>query len=244
MAEWGELIVHHKVNTRKYYDFASNHIPNVLLSASDPFESLGDYHDWHILRRIGSLGMVWHRASILWHEIRGLKVSERNAAMKRLQAQHKIVEIAVKDFPHTLYIRSDDLSTLETVLSTEPPPARAVIIAPLDNVLWDRFFTEALFGFHYRWEVYKPKAQREYGYYVLPVLYGDKFIGRFEPGWDKKDRTMIIKQWWWEPDVVVTEAMKNALRLCFERFLRYRDAHSLNILPEALITANLAWLVL
>ena len=56
----------------------------------------------------------------------------------------------------------------------------ARFIAPLDNLLWDRKMLEMLFGFSYRWEVYTPVAKRKFGYYVLPVLYNDRFVARFE----------------------------------------------------------------
>ena len=66
-------------------------------------------------------------------------------------------------------------------------PHQAAIIAPLDNLMWDREIIKVLFGFNYRWEVYKPDKEREYGYYVLPIIYGERFIARFEPGRDKKN---------------------------------------------------------
>jgi uncharacterized protein YcaQ len=76
-----------------------------------------------------------------------------------------------------------------------------------------------LFDFDYRWEVYTPVANRRYGYYVLPILYGDRFIARFEPGRDKNERRLILKNWWWEPAIRVTKAIKEALRICFKEFM-------------------------
>ena len=70
----------------------------------------------------------------------------------------------------------------------------AAIIDPLDKLLWARDLITALFGFQYRWQVYKPVAEREYGYYVLPVLYGDRFIARFEPTSGKKIRALHVLQ--------------------------------------------------
>jgi uncharacterized protein YcaQ len=59
-------------------------------------------------------------------------------------------------------------------------------LAPLYNMLWDRKLIKALFGFDYKWEIYTPEGERKYGYYVLPILYGDSFFGRIEFSCDKK----------------------------------------------------------
>jgi len=115
-------------------------------------------------------------------------------------------------------------------------------LAPLDNLLWDRRFVEELFDFYYIWEVYKPVAERRYGYYVLPVLYGDRFIARFEPGQDKKNKTLIIKKWWWEPGIKQSQRMQSALIHCFERFLNYLGADNLRIGSKATEQADLDWL--
>jgi uncharacterized protein YcaQ len=81
-----------------------------------------------------------------------------------------------------------------------------------------------LFGFDYTWEVYKPAAQRKYGYYVLPVLYGDRFVARFDPAFDKRSRVLTVANWWWETNVEPDEAMIGALAECLRAFARYLDA--------------------
>lgn len=239
---WGELVVHHKVNTRKVYDFASRHIPGVLFSAPDPNETEEQYHDWYLCRRIGSVGLLWNRASDAWLGMSGIKSRERAAALARLLERREIVEVGVKGLDQTLYMRSEDQAPIDVALAASDPAPRAVILAPLDNLLWDRRFVEALFGFYYIWEVYKPVAERRYGYYVLPILYGDRFVARFEPGRDKESGALIIKNWWWEEGVTPSEGLHSALRDCFQRFLDYLGAPVLQIEAEALKGAGLAWL--
>ena len=63
----------------------------------------------------------------------------------------------------------------------------------------DRARTEALWDFYYRLEMYVPAAKREYGYYVLPILRGDKLVGRIEPVFDRKTKQLSVKGVWWEP---------------------------------------------
>ncbi len=239
---WGELIIHHKVNTRKVYDFASKHIPKALLSAPDPNETEEQYHDWYVLRRIGSVGLIWGRAGEAWLSMPGIKSKERRAALARLLEQDKVVEVRVKSVKPLLYMRSEDRPTLDEVLDATDPAPRAAIIAPLDNLTWDRRFLEEMFDFYYRWEVYTPAAKRQYGYYVLPVLYGDRFVARFDPGRDKQNGALVIKNWWWESGVVPSERMQAELCQCFLRFLDYLGAAQIQVDSEIVERAGLDWL--
>ena len=101
--------------------------------------------------------------------------------------------------------------------SEDDAPPAAAFIGPLDNLIWDRDLIRWLFDFDYTWEVYKPAAQRKYGHYVLPVLYGDRFIARVEPIFDRKARVLTIVNWWWEAGVEPDDAMVAALAECTGR---------------------------
>jgi uncharacterized protein YcaQ len=239
---WGELIIHHKVHTRKVYDFASRHIPEELLSASDPNETEEQYHNWYVLRRIGSVGLLWNRSGGAWLGISGIKSKERKAALTRLLGQGKVIEVQIKGIEPPFYMRSEDKPCLDKTLDSDDPSPRAAVMAPLDNLLWDRRLAKELFGFEYRWEVYKPVAERRYGYYVLPILHGDRFVARFEPGRDKKSGALIIKKWWWESGVTPSKRMQSDLRHCFERFLSYLGTDNLQIDGKTARQKGLDWL--
>jgi uncharacterized protein YcaQ len=84
--------------------------------------------------------------------------------------------------------------------SADPvPAARTTFLSPFDRLIHDRARTEALWGFRYRLEMYVPKAKREYGYYVLPILRGDRIVGRIEPVWNRKTKELAVHGTWWEP---------------------------------------------
>ncbi len=80
-------------------------------------------------------------------------------------------------------------------------PARTTFLSPFDRLIHDRARMEALFGFYYRLEMYVPKAKREYGYYVLPILRGDRLVGRIDPVLDRKAGVLRVNSVHWEPGV-------------------------------------------
>ena len=90
-----------------------------------------------------------------------------------------------------------------------PVPNRVTFLSPFDRLIHDRARTEALWDFFYRLEMYVPKAKREYGYYVLPVLRGDRIVGRIEPVFDRKTGELRVNGTWWEDKPVsVTKPLR------------------------------------
>jgi len=91
---------------------------------------------------------------------------------------------------------------------SEPVPARTTFLSPFDRLIHDRDRAEALWGFRYRLEMYVPKAKREYGYYVLPILRGDRLIGRIDPVLDRKTGVLRVNSVHWEPGVKPSSLQK------------------------------------
>jgi uncharacterized protein len=239
---WGELVIHHKVHTRKVYDFAHRHLPADLLDATEPNPADEQFHDWYMLRRLGGLGLCWNLSGEAWLGMTGMKSRERNAALQRLIARGEVQEVSVEGVSRPCYLRTQDLPLLEETLGRGPIRPRAAILAPLDNLLWDRRFIQELFGFYYIWEVYKPAAQRQFGYYVLPILYGDRFVARFEPVLDKKSRVLTVKNWWWEEGVRPSKQMQAELQRCVRRFMGFLGATSLELDSRVTEQPHLEWL--
>ncbi|MDN5351386.1 MAG: uncharacterized protein PWQ12_302 [Clostridiales bacterium] len=213
----GDLLVHHKKGSFKYYDLSRRHIPEALLSAGTPFETEQVRIDWHVYRRIGAVGLLWNKGSDAFLGIDGMKTAERNAAFERLFADKKIDKMEVEGLDVPLYFQTDDVELLRWVLTDPRAHFRCELLAPLDNFLWDRKLISALFGFDYKWEIYTPEVQRKYGYYVLPILYGDRLVGRTEAV-RRRDGVLEVKNLWLEPDVKRTESLEKVLTEMFTRF--------------------------
>jgi hypothetical protein len=97
------------------------------------------------------------------------------------------------------YVHHDDLPVLEQVNDGAWQP-RTTLLSPFDNLIADRSRIELLFNFEYRIEIYVPKDKRKYGYYVLPILHGDRLIGRIDPLMDRKAKRLNINAVYAEPD--------------------------------------------
>jgi len=122
-----------------------------------------------------------------------------------LEAEGCIVPVSVEGVRGDRFVVADDLPLLDQarreVGRGEPPGGLApgvTFLAPLDPLAWDREFLRTCFGFDYIWEVYVPAAKRRWGYYVLPILFGDRLVGRIEPRIDRKADTLRILGAWWE----------------------------------------------
>ena len=240
----GEIGIHHRVGTRRVFDVIENLLPAETLSAPDPYKTLEDYHDWHVLRRVGSVGLANVGTAQCWLGVCELNRAARGAAATRLVVRGEVVAVALEDAPGRVFLlRAADAALLDAVQDRVPPQPRAVFIAPLDNLIWDRDMVRWVFDFDYTWEVYKPKTQREYAYYVLPVLYGDRFVARFEPAFEKETRAFTVANWWWEKDVRPDDAMQAALADCLGEFARYLDASHVRLGEKVAGEKSLDWVV-
>jgi uncharacterized protein YcaQ len=114
------------------------------------------------------------------------------AALKRLVREGVAVEVEVAGLPGAWFAHADALDA--------PFAPRTTLLSPFDRLVNDRERTEALFGFHFRLEIYVPVAKRRYGYYVLPVLHGERLIGRIDPVYDRRSGRLIVNAVHAEPD--------------------------------------------
>lgn len=118
----------------------------------------------------------------------------------------RLIPVQVEGIKGERFVVAEDLDHLaraERELHDGSPPGDAdpgaAFLAPLDPLCWDRDLLRRLFGFDYIWEVYVPQPKRRWGYYVLPILFGDRLVGRIEPRLDRRAKTLRVVGLWWEP---------------------------------------------
>ncbi len=224
----GETVVHHRVGTRRYFDLAARVLPPELLKSSGSDLSPDEYLEWHVFRRAQGLGLAELKVTAAYGGMIGWRGGGIRAAILRLAEKGRLVPVSVEELPRQrFYVRCDDVPALAAATSSSGEQG-AALIAPLDNLMWNGNLVAKLFDFHYTWEVYKPAQQRKYGYYVLPVLYGDRFVARMDPDLDRTGKVLTIGNWWWENDVdQKDEAMLAALRACLAAFGEYLGANEI-----------------
>jgi hypothetical protein len=148
-----------------------------------------------------------------------------------------LVEVRVEGLRHPHWALGTDAPILEALEAGRVPRGwkpldtstedEATFLSPLDPV---RSRAEELFDFHYRWEVYTPAPKRRYGYYVLPVLWGDRFVARFDAKLDRPNRTLRVLGLWLEDEALDRDAsFAEAMAKGMARFLTFLGAEQIDV---------------
>ena len=219
----GVLLIHHKSGSRKYYDLADKYFSRDLLEADNPCPDEMSFIQWRIRRRIGAVGLLWNRRSDAFLGIE-MTADQRDEAFEKLEADDVIRKTAVEGIRFPLYFLTEDLPLAEAVLAdaVDRKP-RLEFLAPLDPMLWDRKLIEAVWDYRYSWEIYTPAQKRKFGYYVLPMIYGEKMAGRIEAAADRKTETLVIKNLWYEPGIRQTKKLNAAVDAAIRRLAKFND---------------------
>jgi uncharacterized protein YcaQ len=219
----GDLIIHHKKGARRYYDLAERHIPAEIFNAAEPFPDDFTHQKWRVLRRIGAAGFIWDNSSGVWLNIWNLTTDTRHQIFNVLIDEGMISKLKIDGLKSTFFFLTKDTPLIEQVLSGSNFKPRCELIAPLDPFLWDKKLIRTIFGFEYSWEIYTTPQERKYGVYVLPLLLGDKFVGRVEPVCDRKKKVLNVKNIWYEDDVKLTKKQEAAVVSCLKKFALFND---------------------
>ncbi len=213
LGEAGILAISRREGNRRIYDLTERLFPAGLLARRPPEREQRRHKLLSRYRGNGLLGATGEYT--LWTGTGD--AASRTSLRAELVEMGALLPVAVEGVRGTRFVVADEIPILdaaEAELAAEAVgagsggtwrigrpggvDAGAVFLAPLDPLAWDRDLLLRLWGFDYRWEVYVPAAKRRWGYYVLPLLYGDRFVGRIEPRIDRKTGTLRILGLWWE----------------------------------------------
>ena len=211
LAEAGVLGLSRRAGNRRYYDLVERLFPAELLAErrAEP-----DQLRHKLLSRFRAHGLLGRSGQAeLWIGTgKALAPAHDPTAVSRTSLRIELIEagellpVEIDGVRGERYLLSGELGVLETaeaeVAGGSPPGGRepgVAFLAPLDPFVWDRDFLRSLYDFDYVWEVYVPEKKRRWGYYVLPILFGDRLVGRIEPRIDRKSGALRILGLWWEP---------------------------------------------
>ncbi|MCB9452557.1 MAG: YcaQ family DNA glycosylase [Anaerolineaceae bacterium] len=205
----GEIVVAGRKGLQRLWDLTERHLPEwTPREVLDRREVVSQAAQMS-LRALG----VATAGQIKLHFTR-YRYRDLPAVLKKLETDGKIIRVKVAEgdtvWPGVWYLHAEDLPLLDSLEAGEWQP-RTVLLSPFDNLICDRKRTELMFDFEFRIEIYVPKAKRQYGYYVLPILHGDQLIGRIDPKMDRKTGRLDIQAVYAEPETKVNKTSGRAV---------------------------------
>jgi uncharacterized protein len=206
----GEVVVAGRDGFQRLYDLPDRVIPRRYLDAPIPSED--EFVRGYALRAVQGRGALTE-AGIMEHcRLRG-GVKFIRPHVDRLAADGLVRRVAVEDGGAPVVVPAD--AELDG-----SAPSGAVLLCPFDNLLWDRPFVERVFGFRHVIEVYKREHEREYGYYVLPFLHGDRLVGRADIKVDRAEGVLRVKAFHLEPKVRHSKRLDEGFEKALARLAR------------------------
>jgi uncharacterized protein YcaQ len=210
---------------QRYYDLAERVLPS---SAEPPRYTLDDYHRWATLRSVSCMGAATARQVSDYY--RQNKPATRTR-VQALAAEGALLPVEVEGWTETAYLHPADLPLVEEIEAGAHQPTLTTFLSPFDNLTWDRQRLRDLFDFDYRSEMYTPAAQRQYGYYVLPILHRGRLVGRLDPKADRKANTLIVRAIYLEPGQAVTAELVEGIAGALREFMAFHGSDRLQIDP-------------
>jgi uncharacterized protein YcaQ len=243
LAEAGILAIARREGNRRVYDLAERLFPADLLAVRHAerdqrrIKLLSRYRAHGLLGRSGS-AEIWTGVSDPVSRRQDPAQPTRRDLLDELVEGGALVPVTIDDVRGDRFILAEEMPILEAAGAARVEAAAATapgvaFLAPLDPFVWDREFLRSLYDFDYVWEVYVPAAKRRWGYYVLPLLFGDRLVGRIEPRIARGAERLEIVDVWWEDgfDPLAAEGFVPALVDALVALARFGNAKRV-VLPR------------
>jgi uncharacterized protein YcaQ len=228
----GVLGLARRDGNRRYYDLLERLLPAELLAREVP---LKEQLRHKLLSRYRAHGLLGVAGPDIFGGIGHAKPAGdhpgRTVLREELVDLGELVPVDVEGVRGKRFVIREDLPLLE---SPPDPRASVAFLPPFDPLVWDRPLLGSLFGFDYVWELFLPPAKRRWGWYVLPIAFGDRFVGRIEPRIDREAARVEVLDVWWEDGFAPrrAEGFVDAMREALRAYLRFAGAGALEWAPH------------
>jgi uncharacterized protein YcaQ len=227
----GVLGLARREGNRRYYDLVERLLPKKVLARKVPIDEQMPFRMLSRYRAHGLLGAspggdIYHGLGPAKPDPRVPGYPGRNAVRAELIERGDLVPVDVEGVRGKRFVLREDISLLEA--PPEPTPTVA-FLPPFDALVWDRPLLASLFGFDYVWELFHPPAKRRWGWYVLPIVFRDRFVGRIEPKIDRAAARVDVLNLWWEDGFGPkrAEGFVDAMREALRAYLQFAGADRL-----------------
>ena len=225
----GILLVHHRENFQKYYDLSENIIPSGVDTSKPSDEERIKFFS---LKTLSCLGLVKAQEIRKYYQNWSIKLSQTSKQlenlMNELESEGQVVKDRIEGDRNFYYCLPSDFERIEELDTGNFDFNGVRLFVYFDNLLWIRERVEQLFGFKPKLEVYVPRELRIYGYYHLPVLYGDRLVARLEPKMDRKNHCMIVRGYWIEEGFIPDEDYEEKLLENLGSFATFHNAETID----------------
>ena len=203
----GELMVTRREKFQKVYDLTERVLPE---QATLAHPSEAEHIEWACRTAFERLVIATPKEiADFWHAI---TLAQARQWCEQAAKSGELVAVTIEATNGEKPRASFALSDWQTRLRKLPePPERMRLLSPFDPVIRDRARVARLFNFDYRFEAFVPEPQRQYGYYVLPILEGDQLVGRIDPKFQRERGALEVRKVYWEPTIKVTKARQKRL---------------------------------
>ena len=231
----GVLGLARRDGNRRYYDLLERLLPADVLAHSVPLTEQLRHKLLSRYRAHGLLGVagpdIFGGVGPAKPDPRWPDAPGRTALREELVHDGELVTVEIEGVRGKRFVLAGEVALLEA--PPEPPPSVA-FLPPFDPLVWDRPLLGSLFEFDYVWELFIPPAKRRWGWYVLPMLYRDRLVGRIEPRIDRDGGRVQILDLWWEDGFAPrrTEGFVDAMRDALRAYLRFASANRLEWPPH------------
>ncbi|MDQ3893335.1 MAG: winged helix DNA-binding domain-containing protein [Actinomycetota bacterium] len=232
----GVLGLARRDGNRRYYDLIERLLPPDIIARKVPLREqlrhkLLSRYRAHGLLGIGGGGDIFGGLGPAKPDSERPEYPGRTALREELVEDGELVPVTIEGVRGKRLVLREEVELLK---APPKPPRSVAFLPPFDPLVWDRGLLASLFGFDYVWELFLPPAKRRWGWYVLPIVFGDRFVGRIEPRIDRsEDRVRVLDVWWeeaFEPRRV--RGFVDAMRAALRAYLRFAGASRLEWAPH------------